>query len=107
MSRAVERWPCAVRPLAFLKVVFFIPSALAVRVMRRAKSASFPAMASPMAVAASLADLIAAARIRLRSEIFCPARRPSREGGWAAACLVTVTIVSSEMLPRWISSNAM
>ena len=64
MSRAVERWPASVRPLAFLKVVRVMPRALAVRFMRRAKAASEPEIASAIAVAASLADLTAAARIR-------------------------------------------
>ena len=64
MSCAVERCPSVVRPFAFLNVVFDIPSARAVRVMRLAKAGSDPSIASPMAVAASLADLMAAARIR-------------------------------------------
>lgn len=64
MSRAVDKWPDSVRPWAFLKVVRVMPSALAVRFMRRAKAASDPLTASAKAVAASLADLIAAARIR-------------------------------------------
>ena len=64
MSRAVDRWPSSVSPLAFLKVVRVMPSALAVRFIRRAKAASEPSIASPMAVAASLADFTAAARIR-------------------------------------------
>ena len=38
--------------------------ARAVRVMRLANAASEPEMASPIAVAASLADLMAAARMR-------------------------------------------
>ena len=64
MSCAVESCPSSVRPCAFLKVVRVIPRARAVSVMRRAKAASDPAMASPMAVAASFADFTAAARIR-------------------------------------------
>ena len=64
MSRAVDICPLAVRPCAFLNVVRVIPSALAVRFMRRAKAASEPEIASPMAVAASLADFTAAARIK-------------------------------------------
>ena len=64
MSWAVDMWPDSVRPWAFLKVVLVMPSALAVRFMRRAKFASEPSIASPMAVAASLADLTAAARIK-------------------------------------------
>ncbi len=64
MSWADDRCPSAVRPWAFLKVVLVIPSDRAVRVMRRAKAASLPLIASPMAVAASLADFTAAARIR-------------------------------------------
>ena len=48
----------------FLKCVRVMPMALAVRFMRRAKAASDPSIASPMAVAASLADFIAEARIR-------------------------------------------
>jgi len=50
--------------LALRKVVFFMPIAAAVRFIRRANCSSDPPIASPMAVAASLADLIAAARIR-------------------------------------------
>ena len=64
MSRAVDKCPLSVRPWAFLNVVRVMPSDLAVRVMRRAKAASDPEIASPMAVAASLADFTAAARIR-------------------------------------------
>ena len=64
MSWAVDRCPSRVRPLAFLKVVFFMPSALAVRFIRAANFASSPLRWSPIAAAASLADLIAAARIR-------------------------------------------
>ena len=64
MSRAVDRCPDWVSPCAFLNVVLFMPSALAVRFMRAAKAASLPEIASPMAVAASLADFTAAARIR-------------------------------------------
>ena len=41
-----------------------IPSALAVRFIRRANAASDPSIASPKAVAASFADFTAAARIR-------------------------------------------
>ena len=73
MSRAVDRCPSWVRPWAFLKVVLFIPSARAVRVMRAVKAASLPLIASPMAVAASLADFTAAARIRWRKAMRCPA----------------------------------
>ena len=64
ISRAVDRWPASVSPCMFLKVVRVIPSCLAMRFMRRAKLASDPLMASPMAVEASLADFTAAARIR-------------------------------------------
>ena len=46
------------------KVVRVMPIAAAVRFMRRAKAASDPSSAIPMAVAASLADFTAAARIR-------------------------------------------
>ncbi len=53
--------------------------------MRLAKAASDPDTASPSAVAASLADLIAAARIRYRSSMVWPARSPSFEGGSLAA----------------------
>ena len=107
MSRAVDRCPACVRPWAFLKVDFVMPSARAVRFMRSEKRASLPEMASPMAVAASLADLMAAARIRWRIAMRWPARRPSREGGWLAACFDTVTMVSSVISPRWIASKAM
>ena len=64
MSRAVERWPLSVRPWAFLKVVRVIPISRAVRFIRRANRASEPSIASASAVAASLADFTAAARIR-------------------------------------------
>ena len=64
MSCALDIWPSRVRPLAFLKVELLIPSALAVRFIRLANPASDPPMASPMAVAQSLADFTAAARIR-------------------------------------------
>ena len=53
-----------VKPFAFLNWVFFMPSILAVLVMRAVKAASEPPIASPIAVAASLADLIAAALIK-------------------------------------------
>ncbi len=64
MSRAVLRCPASVRPLAFRNVLRVMPSAWAVRFIRRAKAASEPSIASPMAVAASFADFTAAARIR-------------------------------------------
>jgi hypothetical protein len=64
MSRAVDRCPSAVRPLAFLKVVLCIPSCRAVRVIRLAKATWSPLIWSPRAEAASFADLMAAARIR-------------------------------------------
>ena len=85
MSRAVDTWPDWVRPWAFLKFVLFMPSALAVRFMRSANRLSLPSTASAIAVAASLADLTAAARIKWRSSIFCPARSPSLLGGSLAA----------------------
>ena len=107
MSRAVDRCPAAVRPLAFLKLELFIPSDFAVRFIRLANLSSDPDSASPMAEAASLADLIAAARIRWRRAIRCPAFSPSREGGLDAAFLDTVTIVSSETSPRSMASNTM
>ena len=64
ISLAVDKWPDSVSPWAFLKVVRDMPSALAVRFIRRPNAASDPLMASPIAVAASLADLTAAARIK-------------------------------------------
>ena len=64
MSRAVERCPFSVRPLALRKVVRVIPIALAVRFIRAAKRSTEPSIASASAVAASLADFTAAARIR-------------------------------------------
>jgi len=64
MSCAVDRWPSSVSPWALRKVERVIPSATAVRFMRRAKAASDPEMASAIAVAASLPDRIAPARIR-------------------------------------------
>jgi hypothetical protein len=53
--------------------------------MRRANAASLPSIASPIAVAASLADLTAAALIKYRSFMVCPALSPSLEGGSDAA----------------------
>ena len=50
--------------LVFVKDKLAIEAGFAVAVMRRAKALSDPEMASAMAAAASLADLIAAARIR-------------------------------------------
>ena len=91
MSRAVERWPARVRPWAFLNVVRDMPIARAVRVIRLEKLASEPDIASPMAVAASLADLMAAARIRYRSFIFWPRLSQSFDGGSAAALRDTLT----------------
>ena len=64
MSRAVLRWPDWVRPWALRKLDCVIPSARAVRFMRAAKASSEPDTASPSAVAASLADFTAAARMR-------------------------------------------
>ena len=64
MSRAVDRWPSWVSPFGFLKVDRDMPSALAVRVIRCANASCEPEIASAMAMAASLADLIAAPRIR-------------------------------------------
>ena len=107
MSRAVDKWPLAVRPLAFWKVDADIPMALAVRFIRCANFSSDPLIASPMAVAASLADLIAAARIRWRKAMRCPGFSPKRDGGSFAACLEMVTIVSRLISPRSIASKAM
>ena len=64
MSRAVEKWPSWVRPLALRKVVDRIPSARAIAVICAPNLGSDPASPSPMTVAASLADFTAAARIR-------------------------------------------
>ncbi len=64
MSRAVDMWPGVVRPLALRKVVLVMPMARAYWFIRFAKAGTDPATVSPSAVAASLADLIAAARIR-------------------------------------------
>ncbi len=64
MSRAVDIWPDWVSPCAFLNWVRVMPSAAAVRVILLAKAASDPEIASPIAAAASFADLAAAARIR-------------------------------------------
>ena len=105
MSRAVERCPSSVRPWALRNVVLLMPMACAMRFMRRAKAASLPDTASPSAVAASLADFTAAARIRWRMAIFWPDFSPSRDGGSAAAVRETVTVVSSEISPRWMAAN--
>ena len=105
MSRAVERCPFSVRPCAFLNVVRFIPSSLAVRFMRRAKAASDPSIASPNAVAASFADFTAAARIKYRSLMRWPERKPSFDGGSAAAFLEIRTLVSKEISPFSTASN--
>ena len=91
ISRAVDKWPDCVRPWAFLKVVRSIPIARAVRVMRLENSTSEPAMASPIAVAASLADLIEAARMRYRNWIFWPVLSHSFDGGSDEAWRETVT----------------
>ncbi|KIQ70601.1 hypothetical protein Wenmar_00979 [Wenxinia marina DSM 24838] len=64
MSCAVDMCPSAVRPCMFTNVVLRIPIACAVAFMRRAKASSDPEIATPIAWAASLADRIAAARIR-------------------------------------------
>jgi hypothetical protein len=107
MSRAVDMCPSSVRPWALRKVVRVMPSARAVRFMRRAKAASEPEIASPIAVAASLADRIAAARMRKRNRIVEPARRPSFDGGSAAAFAEMRTCVSRSISPRRTASNAM
>ena len=83
-----------------------MPSALAVRFIRRANAASEPEIASPMAVAASLADFTAAARIRYRSLIVLPDRSPNFDGGSLAACLEIRTFVSSEISPALTASKA-
>ena len=64
MSCAVDRWPLAGRPLEFLKVEWVMPSRLPMLVIRAPHFSGEPAIASPIAAAASLADLTAAARIR-------------------------------------------
>ena len=64
MSRAVDKWPDCVSPCALRKVVLDMPIAAAVWFIRVAKASSDPEIAIPMAVAASLADRTAAARIR-------------------------------------------
>ena len=70
MSLAVDRWPTSVKPWQFLNVVLDIPRALAVLFILLEKAASLPEIASPIAVAASFADIIAAALIRYFSLIF-------------------------------------
>ena len=67
MSRAVERCPDSVKPWALRNVVRDMPMARAVAVIRRAKAASLPSSAMPMAVAASLADFTPEARTRYRN----------------------------------------
>ena len=106
MSRAVDICPRSVRPCAFLKVVRVMPKALAVRFMRRAKAASEPEIASPIAVAASLADFTAEARMRYRSLILEPERRPNFEGGSAAALREILTMSSRLISPLSTASNA-
>ena len=64
MSRALDRWPSAVRPWGLENRVRVMPMAAAVRFIRREKLGTEPSMASAIAVAASLADRRAAARIR-------------------------------------------
>ena len=105
ISLAVDKCPFSVRPWAFLKVVRVMPKAFAVRFIRRAKAASEPSIASPSAVAASLADLIAAARIKWRNATRWPSRNPSFEGGSEAAAREMRTFLSSEISPASTASK--
>lgn len=57
MSRAVVTWRPSGRPEALTKTVRLMPSWRALAVIIRAKPLSEPASFSPMAEAASLADL--------------------------------------------------
>ena len=61
--------------------------------------ASLPAIASPNAVAASFADLTAAARIRCRTLTRIPVLKPNLDGGSEAAFLDTLTFSSNDKCP--------
>jgi hypothetical protein len=74
--------------------------------MRRANAASLPSIASPIAVAASLADFTAAALIKYRSFMVCPALSPNLEGGSDAAFFDILTFVSRLISPFSTASNA-
>jgi hypothetical protein len=85
MSRAVLRWRASGSPDALRKTVEVMPSWRALAVIIAAKRSSVPPRNSATAVATSLADLVAKARIAVSTGRDCPALRPSLEGGRLAA----------------------
>ena len=82
-----------------------MPSKRAVLVMRTAKAASDPAMFSPIAAAASLADRVTRALMAFSAVIVAPALSPSLEGGRFAAWRETSSLVVRDIRPALISSN--
>ena len=104
MSRAVDRCPSAVSPLAFLKVVLSIP--------KLARRAGHPLGEGDMVARDRVANGGGGVIGRFdgggtdqvaHREIFCPGFRPRREGGCEAAYFDMVTLVSSVMRPASIS----
>ena len=105
-SRAVVTCSGFGRPDALRKTVFLMPSACALRVIRRAKVTSSPAMASATAAAMSLADFVMRAPMAFSTVIVDPGRSPTFVGGMEAACAEIGIGVSIRKRPRSICSNS-
>ena len=83
-----------------------MPMAWAFAVIISAKWSSDPPIASPMATATSLADLVTTALIALSTESVPPGRSPSFEGAMEAAWDDISISVSSDMRPFSSCSNS-
>ena len=92
-------------PEAFLKVVFFIPNALARRVMILANLRSVPPIDSASTVAISFADLVARAPIAFSTDIVSPRLNPSREGDRLSAIRETGSLCLRLRNPLFIASK--
>ena len=91
MSRAVVVCSGSGRPEAFLKVVLVMPMSCALRVIKRAKFCSVPAMCWASAMATSLADLVTSAFMASSTVISAPGLTSSLEGAASApSCVILI-----------------
>ena len=106
ISRAVLSCAWLGRPEAFLKIVRFMPIALALRVIFFAKLRSFPPRCSETTVATSFADFVTKARMAFSTVMVWPGFRYNFEGDLLAATLLTFMRVPRVMRRFWRASNS-